>query len=166
MYAFRSLGHGPTRRKLLAPTWRAGSLLSVDSRMCGPPNSGREFSGFSALLPSSPHHGPPDPQHRTDCGDGPERRQDYSSNHGASPFGSDQPGATQLRVSESVAALGFLSVGGWGRRQASPRAVRSGSGTRLYSLWVQSFLLKRRSTIAKQHPTKKKSKKTFLTSVC
>lgn len=48
----------------------------------------------------------------------PERRQDYSSNHGTGPFGSDRPGTAQLRVSESVALSGFLNAGlGGGGRQ-------------------------------------------------
>lgn len=49
---------------------------------------------------SSPHHGPSDLQQKTEKGAVlvPEGRQDYSSHHGTSPFGSDQPGATQLRV--------------------------------------------------------------------
>lgn len=59
----------------------------------------------------SPHHGASDLQQRTGWGDVPGRRQDYSSNHGTSPFGSDQPGTAHLRVSESVAPLGFLSAG-------------------------------------------------------
>lgn len=99
----------------------------------------------------SPHHGPSDLQQGTGWGAVPERRQDYSSNHGTSPFGSDQPGTTQLRVSESVALSGFLNAGLGGGGRQGEGLWSLGQAASYTASCAKSFLLKQRTRIAKQH---------------
>lgn len=100
------------------------SFLSVtrECMACSAEGGEHSLDSLNCCRPC-PHRGPSDLQQKTEKGEilVPERRQDYFSNHGTSPFRSDWPGAAQLRVSESVVAFGFVGVG-W---LASRRGLRS-----------------------------------------
>ena len=115
----------------------------------------------------SPHHGPLNLQWKIEEGDVlvPERRQDYSSNYGTSPLGYDSPGATQLRI--RVVVFGFLDAvwggeGGEVDRPASPRGLQSlGQVPGYTTSWVQNFILKQITRIAKHRKSKQKRKMRF-----